>query len=190
MRALRLAVGIATLLSATFLGRWIGTASAAAPPQFRLLSVPSGSMIPTIDIGDQILVDEQVRAFGEGAIIVFAQPARDTMCGPAETDLVKRIVALPGQTIWSVGNAIYVNGHVLREPYLTTAARTDLGPPIERTTVPKNDLYVLGDNRSISCDSRYWGPVPARTIVGQAFMVCSPTGSCRPLSPTPGDVKL
>ena len=135
--------------------------------------IPSGSMIPTFNIGDRILVDKaffDYHDLKEGAIVVFSQPTRDTMCGPPETDLVKRVIATPGQTIWSVGNTIYINGRVLNESYLTAAAREDLGPPIKKTTVPQNEFYVLGDNRSISCDSRYWGPVPGKTIVGQVIL--------------------
>ena len=95
--------------------------------------------------------------------MVFSHPPLDDCPGPQNGDLVKRVIALPGQTIYSSGNNIYVNGHLLSEPYLP---RYDpLGPPIPDATrqhpyrVPAGDFYVLGDNRAISCDSRYWGPI-------------------------------
>ena len=88
---------------------------------------------------------------------------------------MKRVIALPGQTIYSSGNNIYVDGHLLSEPYLP---RSDpLGPPIPDATrphpyrVPAGDFYVLGDNRAISCDSRYWGPITGSSIVGKAILV-------------------
>jgi len=140
--------------------------------------IPSASMEPTLEIGDRILVDKAFfnwHDLHEGDIVVFRHPPLDTHCsGPAQEDLVKRVIALPGQRIYSVGNNIFINGKRLAEPYLP---RTDpLGPPIPDASksapylVPKGELYVMGDNRQISCDSRYWGPVKGTSILGKVIL--------------------
>ncbi|HVB06517.1 MAG TPA: signal peptidase I [Acidimicrobiales bacterium] len=130
--------------------------------------IPSASMEPTLNIGDRILVDKaffDYHHLQRGDIIVFTQPPRDT-CGSSETDLVKRVIGLPGQTIRSQGNSIYVDGKRISEPYLP---RDDpLGPVrITPQKIKPDNFYVLGDNRAISCDSRYWGTVVGDTIVGK-----------------------
>jgi signal peptidase I len=92
-----------------------------------------------------------------------------------EDDLVKRVIALPGQAIYSAGGAIFVNGRLLAEPYLPHY--DPLGPPIPDATsrhpyrVPPGEFYVMGDNRAISCDSRYWGPVQGRSIIGRVVLL-------------------
>ena len=107
---------------------------------------------------------------------VYGQPIRGTAGhGPANTDLVKRVIALPGQTIYSAGNTIYVDGRRLAEPYLP--AYDPLGPQISAATshapfhVPPGEFYVMGDNRAISCDSRFWGPIKGSSIIGKAVML-------------------
>lgn len=135
--------------------------------------VPTPSMVPELDVGDRILVQklffspDQLRA---GDIIVFrSPPAVARECETDEADLVKRVVALPGQTIWSVGNTIYVNDKKLAQPWLPKG--DNLGTAIPRQTLPKDQFYVLGDNRSVSCDSRLWGTVPAKNIIGRVILV-------------------
>jgi len=135
--------------------------------------IPSGSMVPTLQIGDRILVNKflfDYHTLREGAIVVFTRPPADTMCTSELGDLVKRVIGLPGQTIWSVGDRIYVDGHVLAEPYLP---RDDpLGAkPIVRQTIPQDRYFMMGDNRAISCDSRYWGTIPGSSIVGRVAAV-------------------
>src|SRR5215472_10491382 len=99
---------------------------------FQVFSIPSSSMESTLDINDRILV---WKAFfnwhdvHQGDIVVFTHPPRDHCPGP-DTDLVKRVIALPGQTIYSAGSNIYVDGRRLREPYLP--AHAPLGPPYPR----------------------------------------------------------
>src|SRR5215472_11590710 len=144
---------------------------------FQVFSIPSSSMEPTLDIGDRILV---WKAFfnwhdvHQGDIVVFHHPPRDHCPGP-DTDLVKRVIALPGQTIYSAGSNIYVDGRRLREPYLPP--REPLGPPIPAATsrapfhVPPGEFYVMGDNRPISCDSRFWGPIKGTSVVGKAVVL-------------------
>ena len=145
---------------------------------FQTFWIPSSSMVPTLGVYDRILVQKAFFTWHdvrEGDIVVFSHPPLDDCPGPQNGDLVKRVIALPGQTIYSSGNNIYVNGRLLSEPYLP---RYDpLGPPIPDATrqhpyrVPPGDFYVLGDNRAISCDSRYWGPIKGSSIVGKAILV-------------------
>lgn len=137
--------------------------------------VPSGSMEPTLQVGDRILVDKlafSASSLRDGDVVVFARPPGDVagVCDdPTAADLVKRVVALPGQTIRSVGNAIVVDGRVQREPYLPRGTR--LGRPVPYQRIPPGRYYVMGDNRAASCDSRYWGTVRGSTIVGRVFAV-------------------
>jgi signal peptidase I len=145
---------------------------------FQAFSIPSTSMVPTLQVNDRILVQKlffnwhQLR---EGDIVVFTHPPRDHCGGPAETDLVKRVIALPGQTIYSAGGIIYINGHQLSEPYLPKD--DPLGPAIPDASpqhpfrVPAGEFYMLGDNRAISCDSRFWGPIKGSSIVGRVVLL-------------------
>ena len=140
--------------------------------------IPTGSMVPTLGVYDRILVQKAFftwRDLHEGDIVVFSHPPRDECPGPPGGDLVKRVIALPGQTIYSSGNRIYVNGRKLAEPYLPHP--DPLGPPIPDASkqqpfrVPPGEFYVLGDNRGDSCDSRYWGPIKGTSIVGKVVLV-------------------
>ena len=145
---------------------------------FQVFSIPSTSMVPTLQKGDRMLVLKAFfnwRDLHEGDIVVFTRPPRDQCPGPADDDLVKRVIALPGQTIYSAGGVIYVDGRRLAEPYLP---RIDPpGPPIPDATradpfhVPRGEFYVMGDNRQISCDSRYWGPIRGSSIIGRVVLL-------------------
>jgi signal peptidase I len=145
---------------------------------FQTFWIPSTSMVPTFVKGDRILV---LKAFfnwhqlREGDIVVFTHPPLDRCGGPAQSDLVKRVIALPGQTIYSADGVLYIDGRRLREPYLP--AHDPLGPPIPDASrqdpfhVPAGDFYVMGDNRAISCDSRFWGPIKGSSIVGRVVVL-------------------
>jgi signal peptidase I len=157
----------------------LALALAARQWVFQTFSIPSESMVPTLDIGDRIVVQKIFWSWHDikqGDIVVFARPPHDTQCtGPESGDLVKRVIALPGQTIYSASGKVYVNGRQLPESYLP---RPDpLGRPIPNASaqhpyrVPAGDFYVLGDNRAVSCDSRYWGPVKGDTIVGKVVLL-------------------
>ncbi len=138
---------------------------------FESYFIPSGSMEPTLQVGDRVMVDKLSVDFGTiniGDVIVFKSPgAVATACGDTVPDLVKRVVALPGDTIASIGNRIYVNDQLLKENW---THNEPLGRPIPTTVVPKGDYYVLGDNHPNSCDSRYWGFVPRSSIIGKVFV--------------------
>jgi signal peptidase I len=145
---------------------------------FQIFWIPSSSMVPTLGVYDRIVVQKAFftwRDVREGDIVVFSHPPLDHCGGPQEGDLVKRVIALPGQTIYSSGNSIYVNGQLLAEPYLPHD--DPLGPPVPDASsqhpyrVPPGEFYMLGDNRADSCDSRYWGPVKGSSIVGKVVLV-------------------
>jgi signal peptidase I len=147
---------------------------------FEVFFVPTTSMVPTLAAYDRILVQKAFFSWHDvrqGDILVFRPPAGEaSKCGgPPDPDLVKRVIALPGQTIYSRGNRVYVDGRKLAEPYLP---RYDpLGPPIPHASasspfrVPAGDFYMMGDNRAISCDSRYWGPIKGTSIVGRVIVL-------------------
>ncbi len=131
--------------------------------------IPSGSMEPTLHVGDRILVNKLSVRFGTinvGDIIVFKAPPSEHCDDGDYTDLVKRVIGLPGQTLTSKGNVVYVNGKPLKEPW--TFFKT-LNPPIKKIKIPLNSYYVMGDNRANSCDSRFWGTVPKSDVIGKAF---------------------
>ena len=143
---------------------------------FQTFWIPSASMVPTLAVYDRVLVQKAFFTWHdvrEGNIVVFSQPPLDHCPGP-RGDLVKRVIALPGQTIYSSGNSIYIDGRRLAEPYLPHY--DPLGPPIPDASrqhpfrVPPGEFYVLGDNRADSCDSRYWGPIKGSSIVGKVVL--------------------
>lgn len=147
---------------------------------FQVFFVPSGSMEPTLQVGDRIVVDKflfDYHSLRAGQIIVFKTPARAKAdCATDDGDLVKRVVAVGGEWIWSNGNSVYVSNSPdpkgvkpQPEPYLPKD--TSLGSPIPRQQVPRNDVFVLGDNRAVSCDSRVWGPLPGKSVVGTVVAI-------------------
>ena len=141
-------------------------------------SVPSSAMLPTLQPGDRILVVKSSRLAGAvrgGDIVVFRRPAYfpcSARAGSKVQDLVQRVVAVPGETIWSKGNRIYVNGRLLTERGWFDRKFGQVGPtPILLTKVPPGKYYVMGDNRSDSCDSRAFGTIAKASIVGKVFAI-------------------
>ena len=137
--------------------------------------IPSPSMHPTLLEGDRVLVNRlsyKLHDVNRGDVIVFERP--DTApAGPDEpNDLIKRVVALPGETVVARDGVVYVDDKPLDEPYLPDTTSTDkLDKPV---TVPEGEVFVMGDNRSNSSDSRYIGTIPIDTIVGRAFAIIWP----------------
>jgi signal peptidase I len=138
--------------------------------------IPSGSMIPTLQVGDRILVDKlsyHLHGVGRGDIVVFSKPPLEEQ---NISDLVKRVIGLPGETISSQNGQIYINGKLLKEPWLQPGVTSTPGPnPVpfnlaKPYKIPAGMYYVMGDNRSDSEDSRYFGPIPRSLIVGRAFV--------------------
>jgi signal peptidase I len=138
---------------------------------FQTFFIPSGSMEPTLQIGDRIVVSKLSVEFGtihRGDILVFKAPAAvRTQCGDDVADLVKRVIGLPGDHLTSKGNTIYVNGAPLKQPW---SHYEPLGKAIGKVTVPANHYFMMGDNEDDSCDSRFWGTIPHSSIIGKAFI--------------------
>jgi signal peptidase I len=141
-------------------------------------SIPSGSMEPTLQVGDRILVNKlsyHLHPVHRGDIVVFARPAAENCGGTPVSDLVKRVVGLPGDTISLSGGYVYIDGKKLDESWLPSSEQgiTQQGPAGNNSNlarpykVPTNDYFVMGDNRQDSCDSRYWGPISRSLIVGK-----------------------
>jgi signal peptidase I len=131
--------------------------------------IPSGSMEPTLNIGDRILVDKlsyHLHAVHRGDIIVFARPPGETL-EPGVNDLVKRVIGLPGETISAERGQIYINGTPLAEPWLPKGVETGNFSPVH---IPKGYYFVMGDNRPFSSDSRVFGPISGSLIVGRVVM--------------------
>jgi signal peptidase I len=140
--------------------------------------IPSGSMEPTLMINDRILVDKvayHLHSIHRADIVVFSTPPAENCGGAPVADLVKRVIGLPGETVSLSRGQVYINGKHLAEPWLPRSAQQDTTPgpsqaPYALThpyTVPAGDVYVMGDNRTVSCDSRYWGPIRDSSIVGK-----------------------
>ena len=127
--------------------------------------IPSGSMIPTLEIGDRVFVNKFIYRFTEperGDIIVFESVDN------SDEDLIKRVVGVPGDKIAVRGGKLFVNGEPQKEPY--TNKKLSDRSSYAKTTVPKNHVFVMGDNRANSADSRVFGPLPEKNIEGEAFL--------------------
>jgi len=158
--------------------------------------IPSGSMVPTLDVGDRVFVNKLAYDIGDierGDVIVFEDPQPEQLpnrgavegflhwlgegvglAQPADEDFIKRVVALPGETIEIRKTVVYIDGEALAEPYLSDAARAQNGD-FPAQLVPANSLFVMGDNRGNSADSRFGlGFVPAGKVIGKALVVIWP----------------
>jgi signal peptidase I len=165
---------------------------------FQAFAVPSASMEKNVLTGDRLLVNKFLYAPRGTGILSRLFPARPPRRGEIvvfryppdpRRDFIKRVVALPGETIAIRGKRVFVDGRLLDEPYAFHAddrvwpddpgvpelgRRRDQLPP---QTVPTDSYFVLGDNRDDSADSRFWGPVPERHLEGRALLVywsCAP----------------
>jgi signal peptidase I len=149
-------------------------------------------MVPTLQINDRVMVNKLSMNFGDpgrGDIVVFrdpTQPAVEESIPEAvirsvleaigvrtrgADDLIKRVIALPGETVSIQGNQVHVDGVPLSEPYLPADTENlDFAP----VTVEEGHVFVMGDNRTASFDSRRFGPVPIDEIVGRAFVIIWP----------------
>ncbi len=166
--------------------------------------IPSGSMLPTLKIGQRILVDRASHRLGAdpkiGDITVFTPPkgAETGACGDpgegpfydggpatrrscakptpqqASTTFVKRVVGLPGDTIAVVNGHVVRNGKLAKEPFASSCGGGDCN--LAPIKVPVGDYFLMGDNRGNSDDSRFWGPVPRSWIIGKAIATYWPPG--------------
>ncbi len=131
--------------------------------------IKGSSMFPTFKNGEYLLTDKVTfkrRRPMRGDVIVFKSPMDENF------DFIKRVIALPGETVSLHNGFVYLNGKQLDEPYLTANCRTFAERFLQEEmeyTVPEGAIVVMGDNRPHSSDSRDWGPVPYENIVGRAF---------------------
>jgi signal peptidase I len=148
--------------------------------------IPTGSMIPTLEVGDHLLVNKFIYGvkvpFTDITVLTFKRPAKEDIIvfkypEDPDRDFIKRVIAVEGDVIESRNKIIHVNGNEVKEPYATHSddsikpgnvePRDNFGPFI----VPKGKLFVMGDNRDQSYDSRYWGYVDVEDIKGKAFII-------------------
>lgn len=136
--------------------------------------IPSASMEHTLNIGDRVFVNKLAYDFHpvhEGDIVVFTPtPYERTIIGPGIDDLIKRVIGLPGETIQTRDDRIYIDGKPLKEPYLSPGVSPAAGRPIPFQKIPPGHYFLLGDNRGDSTDSRYFGTITKSQIVGRAFI--------------------
>ncbi len=156
--------------------------------------IPSESMEPSLGVGDRVLVNKVVYHLHpprRGDVIVFEEPHPTDepdrniveafwnwltqglgVSASPERDFIKRVIAVPGETIEVKGGRVFINGRRLDEPYLSAPADRRDFPP---TKVPPENLFVMGDNRTNSNDSRFGlGFIPHDKVVGRAFVVIWP----------------
>jgi signal peptidase I len=139
----------------------VAALAVARPLAVETFRITTGSMLPALRPGDHVVVDRLTYGFEDvrrGDVIAFEDPER-----PGEV-AIKRVVALPGDTIAIRAGTLLVNGRQQREAYLVDRRTGDFYGP---TIVPAGHLFVLGDNRSRSVDSRFIGPIPADDLLGQ-----------------------
>ena len=134
--------------------------------------IPSGSMLPTLRIGDYLLVNKFVylfRPIRRGDIIVFKFPQDETR------DFIKRVVGLPGETLEIRDEQVLVDGKPLHEPYAVYSKPPQLRSPapyhLLPMVIPPGHLFVMGDNRDNSLDSRAWGLLEEAKVVGEASII-------------------
>jgi signal peptidase I len=146
--------------------------------------IPSPSMVPTLQVGDRIMVNKlsyDLHGVHRGDIVVFKRPPLEEQDFP---DLVKRVIGLPGETISTKDGHVYIDGKLLSEPWLppgpssyTGALPEDEHPQFNMpgpVKIPAGEYFVMGDNRTDSEDSRFFGPIPKSLIVGRAMAVVWP----------------
>ncbi len=149
--------------------------------------IPSSSMEPTLHcarpgpgceahFSDRVLANRFIYHFRSphrGDIVVFkTPPLAKIRCGAGGT-FVKRLIALPGETWQEKSGFVYINGKKLIEPYIKPDRR-DIGTSYPPRKIPPGMYFMMGDNRSQSCDSREWGPVPRKNLIGPVFMIYWP----------------
>jgi len=139
--------------------------------------IPTESMVPTLKVGDRVLANKFIYRFTEperGDIVVFESVDEED-----DQTLIKRVVGVAGDEIEVQGGVLFVNGEEQEEPYLNEEDpfRGSYGP----TEVPEGHVFVMGDNRGNSADSRVFGPLPLKNLEGEAFMIFWPVSKIEAL---------
>jgi len=121
-------------------------------------------MLPTLKVGDHLLTDKfdfKLTGIKRGDIVTFNAPPT------VHTDevLIKRVIGLPGETVAIKNGIVYINGKSLDEPYIEDKPKFDFS----QYTIPADCIFVMGDNRNNSYDSRFWGPLPISDVIGRAI---------------------
>ncbi|MCU0549363.1 MAG: signal peptidase I [Leptolyngbya sp. Prado105] len=145
--------------------------------------IPSGSMLPTLQINDRLIIDKISYRFNNpqrGDIVVFAPTAKLEQQNFHDA-FIKRVIGLPGDKVQVKGNRVYINDQPLREDYINEAPQYEWGPEV----IPPNSYLVLGDNRNNSYDSHYWGVVPRDKIIGRAVVRFWPPNRAGEITPEP-----
>jgi signal peptidase I len=158
---------------------WVAILAAAVLAAFVLRAfvvqpyfIPSASMEPTLMVNDKVLVNKLAYDFHpihRGDVIVFKRPPHEYTANI--TDLIKRVIGLPGETISANGGVVDINGRPLKETWLPKGVTTANFGPIH---IPAGEYFVMGDNRGDSEDSRDIGPISKSLIVGRAFLIVWP----------------
>lgn len=131
--------------------------------------VPTSSMVPTIMPGDRLFVEKityRFQGLERGEVIVFKPPAQSQL----KDDLIKRLIALPGDTVEVKNGKLYVNDQPQDEPYLAE----EIQYTMKKMEVPSDKIFVLGDNRNRSFDSHEWGFAELSSVKGKAFITYWP----------------
>jgi signal peptidase I len=139
--------------------------------------IPSGSMEPTLQVGDRVLVNKFVYRFAQpspGDVVVFLSPESSSV------DYIKRVIAVGGQTVEVRDGVVYVDGRAKVEPYVDTRVK-DTYTSEKPVKVPAGYVWLMGDNRTNSRDSRYFGARPASDLLGRAFLIYWPVSRVKPL---------
>jgi signal peptidase I len=130
--------------------------------------IPSDSMLPTLEVGDRLVVEKisyHFRSPATGEIIVFDPPQQLQIQGYAKNQaFIKRVIGTPGQTVQVQNGKVYLNGTPLKENYIAEPPAYNM----ESVQVPEDQLFVMGDNRNNSNDSHVWGFLPKQNVIGHA----------------------
>ncbi len=129
--------------------------------------IPSGSMLPTLEINDRLIIDKLGYKFTDpkrGDVVVFSPT--DALKQQYKDAFIKRIIGLPGETVEVKSGQVIIDGETISENYIAEEPQYNWGPQ----TVPENSYLVLGDNRNNSFDSHSWGFVPHENIIGRAVV--------------------
>jgi signal peptidase I len=145
---------------------------------FQAFYIPSDSMVPTLKTNDRVIVNKlsyNFHSVHRGDIVVFTTPKKDGRpIDPTIKDLVKRVIGLPGEIVGETDGHVTINGKELNEPYLPAGTVSDCtsftAQCFPAGKIPPGRYWVMGDNRTESRDSRYFGTIAKSSIVGRVFL--------------------